>query len=138
VDPGRAPERIGEAHPADQITDFGIHLGPPDGLIAIASMSGSLCDATGSRLSLYQHHGVEHLRPNPVKPNTEKSVRGEEPNPTWVLPSQDAYLMPKANEYEFQRGAATKPEGENGNDVRQNRDHASDSRAPKSLNFLRS
>ena len=29
VDAGRAPERIGEAHPADQITDFGTHLGPP-------------------------------------------------------------------------------------------------------------
>jgi hypothetical protein len=75
---------------------------------------------------LYQHHGAEDLRPNPVKPNPEKSVRGEEPNPTWVLPSQDAYLISKANEFEFQGGAATKPKGENGNDGRQNRDHAGD------------
>jgi len=25
---GRAPERVGQAHPTDQITDFGAHLGP--------------------------------------------------------------------------------------------------------------
>ena len=78
---------------------------------------------------LYQHHGVEDLRPNPVKANPEKSVRGEEQNPTWVLPSQDAHLMPRANEFEFQGGAATKAEGEDGNDGRQNRDHACDGTA---------
>src|ERR1700730_6698685 len=72
---------------------------------------------------------VEYLRPNPVKPTREKSVRGEEPNPPWVLPSQDAHLMPQANELEFQGCAATKPEGEDGNDGRQNRDHASDDTA---------
>ena len=35
---------------------------------------------------LDQHHGIEDLRPNPVKPHPEKSVCGEEPKPTWVLP----------------------------------------------------
>jgi hypothetical protein len=55
---------------------------------------------------LYQHHDVEDLRPNPVKRNPEKSVHGEEPNPTWVLTSQDAHLMPKVNELKFQGGAA--------------------------------
>ena len=45
--------------------------------------------------------------------------------------------MPQANELEFQGGAATKPEGEDGNDGRQNRDHACDGTAvaPKSLDF---
>ena len=33
-----------------------------------------------------------------------------------VLPSQDAHLMPQANELEFQGGAATKAEGVDGND----------------------
>ena len=28
VDAGRAPERVGQAHLADQITDLGAHLGP--------------------------------------------------------------------------------------------------------------
>jgi hypothetical protein len=57
----------------------------------------------GCRLD--QHHGIEDLRPNPEKPKPEKSVRGEEPNPTWVLPTQDAHLMPQANQLELQGGA---------------------------------
>jgi hypothetical protein len=28
MDAGRAPERVGQAHPMDQITDFATHLGP--------------------------------------------------------------------------------------------------------------
>ena len=28
VDAGRAPQRVGQAHPADQIADLGAHLGP--------------------------------------------------------------------------------------------------------------
>jgi hypothetical protein len=46
--------------------------------------------------------------------------------------------MPQANELEFQGGAAAKPEDEDGNDGRQNRDHASDDTAvaPKAVNFL--
>src|SRR4029077_2805767 len=87
----------------------------------------------GCRLD--QHHGIEDLRPNPVKPNPEKSVRGEEPNPTWVLPTQDAHLMPQANQLELQGGVAAKPEGEDGNDSGQNRNHACDRTAvpPKAL-----
>jgi hypothetical protein len=89
----------------------------------------------GCRLD--QHHGIEDLRPNPEKPKPEKSVRGEEPNPTWVLPTQDAHLMPQANQLELQGGAAAKPEGEDGNDSGQNRNHACDGTAvrPKALDF---
>jgi hypothetical protein len=77
-------------------------------------------------------------RPNPVKPNPEKSVRGEEPNPTWALPPQDTHLMSQRDELEFQGGAATKPEAEYGNDGGKNRDHARDGRAvaQKSPAFL--
>src|ERR1700730_1416539 len=87
---------------------------------------------------LYQHHRVEDLRPNPVKPNPEKSVGGEEPNPTWALSPQDTHLMSQRDELEFQGGAATKPEAEYGNDGGKNRDHARDGRAvaQKSPAFL--
>jgi hypothetical protein len=90
----------------------------------------------GCRLN--QHHGVEDLWPNPVKPHPEEPIDGEEPKPTGVLPPQDAHLMSKGNELEFQGGAATKPEGEDGNDGGKNRDHARDrtAMAQKSLDFL--
>ena len=81
----------------------------------------------GCRLD--QHHGVENLWPNPVKPHPEEPVCGEEPKLTRVLPPQDSHLMSKGNELEFQGGAATKAESEDGNDGGENRDHARDGTA---------
>jgi hypothetical protein len=138
VDTGCAPERVGEAHLVDQITDFGTHLGPSGTARSpppIDAKAFAMPLDHGCRLD--QHHGIEDLRPNPVKPNPEKSVRGEEPNPTWVLPTQDAHLMPQANQLELQGGAAAKPEGEDGNDSGQNRNHACDGTAvrPKALDL---
>jgi hypothetical protein len=85
-----------------------------------------------------QHHGVEDLRPNPVEPHPQEPVCGEESNPTFVLPPQDAHLMSKGNELEFQGGAATKAEGEQRNEGGKNWDDAHDSMAvaQKSLGFL--
>ena len=45
-----------------------------------------------------QHHGVEDLWPNAVKPHPEEPVGGEEPKPTWVLPPQDGHLMSQGDE----------------------------------------
>ena len=75
-----------------------------------------------------QHHGVEDLRPNPVEPHPQEPVCGEEPNPTWVLPPQDTYLMSKGNELEFQGGATTNAEAEDRNQGGKNRHHAHDRR----------
>ena len=59
-----------------------------------------------------QHHGVEYLRPDPVKPDPEQTVGGEEPRAARVLPAQDGHLMSQGDEFEFQCGAATNPERE--------------------------
>ena len=65
---------------------------------------------------LDQHHGVEDLRPNPIKPHPQEAICGQEPKPTFVLAPEHAYLMPKGNELEFQGGSATKAEGKRGNE----------------------
>src|ERR1019366_46470 len=85
-----------------------------------------------------QHHGVEDLRPNPVKPHPEEPVCGEESNPTFVLPPQDAHLMSKGNELEFQGGAATKAKREQRSEGGKICDHADKGMAgtQKSLGFL--
>ena len=59
-----------------------------------------------------QHHGVEDLRPDPVKPNPEQPVGGEELRPTGALPAQEGHLMSQGDEFKFQRGAATNTEQE--------------------------
>ena len=69
---------------------------------------------------------LQGLRPNPVKPHPEKTVGAEEPRTARALAPQDGHLVPKGDELQFQRGAATKPEREQGTDGGKNRDHADD------------
>ena len=76
-----------------------------------------------------QHHGVQGLWPNPVKPHPEKPVSGEERRTAWALAPQDRHLVPKGDEFQFERRAATKAEREQGNEGRKKRDHADDGMA---------
>ena len=80
--------------------------------------------ADGCRLD--QHHGVEDLRPDPVEPHPEQPADGEEPRMSGTLPAQDGQLMPQGDEFQFQRGSATKPESEQGHEGEEHRDHADD------------
>ena len=77
-----------------------------------------------------QHHGVEDLRPDSVKPNPEQPVGGEEPRLAGALPTQD-HLVSQSNKLELQRSAAAHPEREQGTDGGQKRDHAHDGMAVK-------
>ena len=49
-----------------------------------------------------QHHGVEDLRPNSVKPNPKQPVGGEEPKLTRPLPAQDGHLVSQREELKLQ------------------------------------
>ena len=86
---------------------------------------------------LHQHDGMQGLWPKPVKPHPEKPVHGEKPRTAWTLAPQDRHLVSKGDEFEFQRGAATNAEREQG-DEGGNRCHARDGTAAarKSLGFL--
>ena len=59
-----------------------------------------------------QHHGVQCLRPNPVKPHPKKTVGAVEPRLAGTLPAQDGHLMSQGDEFELQRSSATKTEAE--------------------------
>jgi hypothetical protein len=61
-----------------------------------------------------QHHGVEDLRPDSVKPHPEHPVDGEEPRLAGALPPQDGQLMSQGDEFELQRSAAAYPERQQG------------------------
>ena len=55
-----------------------------------------------------------------------------------VLPPQDGHLMSQGDEFELQTSAAAYPEGEQGPEGGQKREHADDgmTAAPKTLCFL--
>ena len=73
-----------------------------------------------------QHHGVEDLWPESVKPNPQQPIGGEEPRLAGTLPAKDGHLMSQGDEFEFQRGATAYPEREQGTDSGQKCDHAHD------------
>src|SRR5664280_3253025 len=85
-----------------------------------------------------QHHGVEDLRPNLVKPHPEELVCAEQPRATWSLPPQDGHLMSQSEQLKLQRSAATKAEGEQRSECGKICDHADKGMAGtrKSLGFL--
>ena len=85
-----------------------------------------------------QHHGVEDLRPDPVKPNPEQPVGGEKPRAARVLLAQDGHLMSQGDEFELQGETTTNPKREQGSWGGQKREHAGDgmTAAPKTLCFL--
>ena len=84
-----------------------------------------------------QHHGVEDLRADSVKPHPEQPIGRAEAKLTRALPPQDAHLMSQCDELELQRGAAANTEREQGNEGGKNCDHAHDGTAvaQKSLDF---
>jgi hypothetical protein len=81
---------------------------------------------------LDQHHGVQGLWPKPVKAYPEKTVGAEELGTTRALTPQDRQLVSKGNEFQFQRGSATKPESEQGDQSGKNRDHGDDGKVAAS------
>src|SRR5674476_238252 len=64
----------------------------------------------GCRLD--QHHGVQGLRPNPVRPHPEEPVSAEQPRATRPPPPQDGHLMSQSEQLKLQRSAATKAKRE--------------------------
>src|SRR5260370_35717665 len=92
-----------------------------------ASHSFAMLQNHGCRLD--QHHDVQGLRPNPVKPHPEKTVGAAKPRAARVLAPQDGHLVPKGDEFQFQRSAATKAKREEGNASRKKRNHANEGTA---------
>ena len=88
---------------------------------------------------------MQGLWPNPVKPHPEKTVGAEKLRTSRALAPQDGHLVPKGDEFQFQRSAATKAKRaatkakrDEGNDGRKNRYHADEGRAvtQQSLGYL--
>ena len=93
----------------------------------------------GCRLD--QHHGVEDLRPEPVKPRPQQPVGGEKPRAARVLPAQDGQLLSQGDEFELQGEAATNAEQEQRTEGGQKPEHAGDGmtaspKTPCVLGFL--
>jgi hypothetical protein len=78
---------------------------------------------------LDQHHDVQGLRPNPVKPHPEKTVGTEKPWTARALAPQDGHLVPEGDEFKFERSTAVQAKREQGNQCGKHDNHANDGMA---------
>lgn len=56
---------------------------------------------------LHQHHQVQTPRPQPVEPDPEEAVYGEEPGTTGALATQDDQLVAQRDDFKLQGRAAS-------------------------------
>ncbi len=63
---------------------------------------------------LDQNHGLKTARLEPVEPDPEQAVAGAKTQPAWALAPEYAQLMAEGDDLQFQRGSATKAEGQQG------------------------
>jgi hypothetical protein len=140
----RRAQRLGNAHPADQVTDFGIRL-----RLTTATRSPSPVQAKAVAMPsdhgrwLDQDQGIEDLRPQSVESDPEQTVSQKAPKAMGALPPENDNLMSQRDELGFQRCAAANTERELGNESGPNRDHATDGMAavlenPKSFSTVNS
>src|SRR5580658_4826520 len=78
---------------------------------------------------LHQHHYFEATRPQPVEPDPEEPIYGDESPTARMLAMQDRHLVTQRDDLEFQFHAAPKPTSEPGEECRDVREHAGDNTA---------
>jgi hypothetical protein len=70
-----APERLGRAHPADQVADFGIRLGSTTAARSPSPVeTRALVMPSGRRRWFDEYRDIEELRPQSIEPNAEQTV----------------------------------------------------------------
>jgi len=97
MDPRRAPQRIGNAHLADQPADFGGHNWPaataPRLPAPIRPKTRTMPADNGVRLNDRQN--IANSREQPIETNEYQSVDGTEGDFLWSSPPQNVYLLPQ-------------------------------------------
>jgi len=97
MDPRRAPQRIGNAHLADQPADLRRQSGPATTAsrlpAPIRPKTSAMPADNGVRLNDRQR--IANFREQPIETNEYQSVEGTEGAFLWSSPPQDVYLLPQ-------------------------------------------
>lgn len=105
MDPGSAPQRVGEAHGADQLADFERHLRSAAAMSRLPSpeqaKTGTML--TDDRLRLDDHQGFCNLRRNPIETGKNKAVESAEGEPLWCFSSQHIELVAQHQDLRLER-----------------------------------
>jgi hypothetical protein len=77
MDAGSAPERIGEAHLADEPPNFEGHLGPAGSLSRLQAPEGAKASSVPAQngLRLNERKCIQNARCNPVEADEKETVK---------------------------------------------------------------
>ena len=105
MDPGSAPQRVGEAHGADQLPDFERHLQPAAGRSRLRSPEQAKPSAmqTDHSLRLNDHQGIHNARRNPIEAGKNQTVEIAQNKPLWRFSSQHIKLVAQRQDLRLER-----------------------------------
>ena len=126
VNPRRSPERVGNAHLADQFAGFPVHGLSPCARPPAPVEPKALTVPLDHGCRLHRYHGPEATRPHPVEPYPQHPIDGVPAQTAAPLTIQHRYLMTQRDELKRQFCAAAKPASQPRQGRRNQWEHAGD------------
>ncbi len=105
MDPGSAPQRVGEAHGADQLADFERHLRSAAATSRLPSPEQAKPGAmpTDHSLRLNDYQGIHHAWRNPIEAGKNQTVEIAKGQPLWRFSSQHIELVAQRQDLRLER-----------------------------------
>src|SRR5262245_55553824 len=114
VDPGSAPQRVGEAHVADQLVDFEWHFRSAYSRARLPSPEQAKPGPVpaDNRLRLDDHQGVQNVGCNPIEARKNETIKIVEDDPLRHFSLQHIELVAKHQDLRLKRGSRPDVPGE--------------------------
>ena len=105
MDPGSAPQRVGQAHVTDQLTNFEWDPWPAAARSRLPSPEQAKTGTmpTDDRLRLDDHQGFCNLRRNPIETGKNKAIESAEGEPLRCFSSQHIELVAQHQDLRLER-----------------------------------
>jgi len=107
MDPGRAPQRTGQAHVANQLANFERHLWSAAATSRLPSLEQAKTGTmpTDNRLRLDDQQGIHNARRDPIEVGKNETVEIAESEALWRFSSQHIELVTKRQDLRLKRGS---------------------------------
>ena len=107
MDPGSSPQRVGQAHVADQLADFELNLRSATTGSRLPSPERTKTSAmpTDNRLRLHDHQGINNARRNPIEAGKNQTVKIAENKPLCEFSPQHMELVVQRQDLRLERSS---------------------------------
>jgi hypothetical protein len=107
MDPGSAPQRVGEAHVTDQLADFEWHFRSAYSRSRLPSPDRAKPGPmpADDRFRLNDHQGVQNVGCDPIEARKNEAIKIAESKPLWRFSSQHIELVAQRHNLCLERSA---------------------------------